>query len=271
MRLRGSIAEPRRAVNLAATILCLSCAATAAAHPEYAPSSINHYIKLDLVAPDALRLAYTVMVGPAPAAAARRAVDANADGKLEPDETRALGALALRAVQAGVHLTVDGKPVTLAFEAPVVGLAGDEVAPSPFSVDLIATVPLAGAPPHTVGFDDETREPQLGGGVRQLSAPPMMIGETEIRVEESPATRLLASHRGPTGTERQTRFLFRGPKFSALEDRSITFRFGAAAHHPTAMDVPPRRRWPWWPGAALAVVVVVAAGALLARRRQRSM
>jgi hypothetical protein len=91
VRLRGSIAEPRRAVNLAATIACLACTVPAAAHPEYTLSTINHYIKIDLVAPDALRLAYTVMVGPGPAAAAGRAVDATADGRLEAAVTRALG------------------------------------------------------------------------------------------------------------------------------------------------------------------------------------
>ena len=101
-----------------------------------------------------------------------------------------------------------------AFDAPNVGLAGNEVAPSPFSVDLVAMVPLPPAPTHTVRFDDETPEPQLG--------------ESELRVEESPTTRLIASHRGPDGNEIETRFLFRGPKFSALEDRSITFVFTAA-------------------------------------------
>ena len=51
------------------------------AHPEYAPSTVNRYIKIDLVGPDELRLAPTPsMVGPAPAAAWRRAADGNANG-----------------------------------------------------------------------------------------------------------------------------------------------------------------------------------------------
>lgn len=257
MRLRGSIAEPRRSVNLAATLLCLLCGGAAAAHPEYAPSTINRYVKFDLVAPDAVRLAYTVMVGPGPAAVARRGADANADGRLDAAETRALGEEARRAVTAGVHLTVDGKPVTVAFDAPVVGLAGDGVGPSPFSVDLVAHLALAGPGPHTIGFDDETPEPQLG--------------ESEIRVEESPATRLLASHRGPTGTEKQTRFLFRGPKFSALEDRSIAFTFAAGAHRraeESAMPAPSRARGWWW-GIGAIVAAVAAALALALRRRRR--
>ncbi len=205
--------------------------ARADAHPEFAPSTVNRYVKIDLVGPDELRLAYTTMVGPGPAAAWRRAADANANGLLDADETRSLGARVEQAVSAGMTLTVDGTRVVPAFEAPTVGLAGNEVSPSPFSVDLVARVPLVHAARHVVRFDDETPEPQLG--------------ETEVRVEESPMTRLIASHRGPEGTEKETRFLFRGPKFSALEDRSITIAFGPPATPPPAPPKP-RRRFPWF-------------------------
>ncbi|HEX8953793.1 MAG TPA: hypothetical protein VF945_18170, partial [Polyangia bacterium] len=213
------------------------------AHPEYGPSTVNRYVKIDLVGPDELRIAYTTMVGPAPAAAWRRAADGNANGLLDADETRAIGARVEQAVKAGLVLTVDGARVVPAFDAPTVGLAGNEVAPSPFSVDLVARVPLVRAPQHTVRLDDATPEPQLG--------------ETEVRVEESPATRLVAAHRGPEGTEKETRFLFRGPKFSALEDRSITIVFAAPAPPPLA---PPkaRRRFPWF------VVPALLAGAIAA-------
>ena len=214
--------------------------ARADAHPEFAPSTVNRYVKLDLVGPDELRLAYTTMVGPGPAAAWRRAADANANGLLDADETRAIGARVEQAVSAGMVLTVDGRRVVPAFEAPTVGLAGNEVAPSPFSVDLVARVPLVHAAEHVVRFDDATPEPQLG--------------ETEIRVEESPVTRLIASHRGPEGTEKETRFLFRGAKFSALEDRSVTVVFAGAVGAVVAAPRP-RRRFPWF-----VVPAVVAAG-----------
>jgi hypothetical protein len=169
------------------------------------------------------------MVGPAPAAVWRRAADVNADGKISDDEKRAIGARAEKAALAGVSLRIDGKDVTPTFDAPEVGLAGDDVAPSPLSVDLIAHVKLDGKGAHTVRFDDATVEPQLG--------------ETEIRVEESPTTQLSASHRGPTGSEKETRFLFRGQKFSALEDRSITFVFGPAPRAtPLATTPKPRAK-----------------------------
>ena len=130
----------------------LVAVATADAHPEYAPSTVNRYVKIDLVGPDELRLAHTTMVGPAPAAAWRRAADANANGLLDAAETRAIGARVEQAVLAGMTLTVDGARVVPAFEAPNVGLAGNEVAPSPFSVDLVARVPLTRARAHTLRF-----------------------------------------------------------------------------------------------------------------------
>jgi hypothetical protein len=224
---------------------------SADAHPEFAPSTVNHYLKLDLVGPDELRLAYTTMVGPAPAAAWRRAADENASGLIDAAESRSIGARVEQATLAGLSLIVDGTRVVPAFEAPQVGLAGNEVAPSPFSVDLVARVPLVHAATHTLRIDDAVPEPQLG--------------ETEVRVEESPVTRLIAAHRGAEGNEKETRFLFRGPKFSALEDRSITIVFGPAAP-PATKPPPPARRFPWF---LLPALLAVGIGGWWLRKSKR--
>jgi hypothetical protein len=247
---RASIAERLVAVNVACAVALV--AAPASAHPEFAPQTTNRYIKFDLTAPDSVRLAYTVMVGAVPAAEARARADANHDGRVDADEARGLGEALRRAVRSGVTLSIDGQPITPDFEAPSVGLAGDAVGASPFSIDLVAHLPARGPLPHTISFDDAPAEP--------------LLGETEIRIDESPATRLLTAHRGPTGNERQARFLFNGPKFSALEDRSITFTFAAA---PPAVKAP---------GSAfplrfivMAGIGLVLAGALVARRLQRKM
>ncbi len=231
-------------VNLVAVAL-LSSAGSALAHPEYAPATVNRYLEVDLVAPDRMRLAYTELVGPQPALLARQAADADGDGKLDANETRALGESLRAAVASGLELTIDGARVTPTFDAPQVGLAGDAVAPSPFSIDLVATLPLQGLGPHEVRLDDRTPVDHRRRAASAASAEPQ-LGETELRLEESPATTLIAAHRGPTGDERETRFLFRGNRFSALEDRSVTFRFGAGAHRsaavtPTATAVSPWR------------------------------
>jgi hypothetical protein len=250
-------------VNFVAVTSLLLLGARAVAHPEYAPSTVNHYLKVDLISAAELRLAYTVMVGPAPAAALRKAVDANADGRLDAAETRALGERQRAAVAAGLIVDVDGKRATLAFETPDVGLAGDEVAPSPLSVDLVARVALGSAGRHRLRIDDATADPQLG--------------ESEVRVEESPATRLVASHRGSSsdgerdGGKRETGFLFRGPRFSALEDRSITVVFEA---RPAAASAPRAAAHELRPGRLpklIAMFLAVGIALLIARRmiRQR--
>jgi hypothetical protein len=259
------MANTDRPVNIVSllAIVVVAVAAPASAHPEFAPNTVNRYVKCDLVSPTEIRLAYTIMVGATPAAAQRRAADADGNGKVDGNESRAIGEKLRAATVAGVTLEVDGAKVTPAFAAPDVGLAGDDVAPSPLSVDLVARVPLAAAATHTVRFDDATPEP--------------LLGETEVRIDESPTTRLIAAHRGPTGDERETKFLFRGPKFSALEDRSITFVFRPGAH--TAAPVaaaPPTRRPPRLGSRVVSFVVFFGLAALFAmtfvrthRRRQR--
>jgi hypothetical protein len=245
-----------RALIVNAVICCVVVGgrATAWAHPEFNAVTNNRYLKVDLVAGDELRLAYTVMYGQGPAYAERKRADANGDGKLDDAEARVLGEGLRSAVATGLKIELDGKPVTPSFDAPVVGLAGPEVGPSAFSVDLIAHVGAPGGPPHTVVLDDNTVLAELG--------------ETEIRVEESPATRLLESHRGRGAGPREARILFRGPKFSALEDRSITIRFEAGpqpAAPPAAQKLPVQRV------ALLVIVGLAVVGVLLALRRYRNM
>jgi hypothetical protein len=279
----ASIAERRIVVKWVALLALWGTASTASAHPEFSPTVTNRYVKFTLLSGRELRVAYTVMFGAAPAAAARRAADANHDGVLDDAETAALGARVAGDVGRGMALDVDGARAQPAFEQPVVGLAGAAVGPSPFSVDLIARVPVAnaggaaaaadagagGRAVHVVRFDDATELPELG--------------ETEVRIEESPGTTLTEAHRGAEGSEKQTQFLFRGPKFSAIEDRSITFKFadaaavanGAGAAAPQQLCATANsarfesrglRRW-WWLG--IPVLAAAAAALVLLRRRYR--
>jgi hypothetical protein len=206
----GSIAPWRVAVNAA---ICLFLVATgrANAHPEFNAVTTNRYVKIDLLSGEELRLAYTIMYGAGPAYAERKSADTNGDGRLDEAETRALGEKVRAFAQKSLKLTVDGQAVAPELEAATVGLAGPEVAQSPFSVDLQARIRCPGRGPHLIVLDDALEPPQLG--------------ETEIRIEESPSTRLLEAHRGPGPGPRENSILFRGPRFSALEDRSVTVRF----------------------------------------------
>jgi hypothetical protein len=249
------------AIRLIAVNLCvgLFVGTSASAHPEFSPASTNRYLKLTLLSPAEVRLAYTVLYGAGPASAARQAADLDRSGKLDDAESKALGTRLLADVQKGLTLTCDGKPATPVWETPAVGLLGADVGPNPFSVDLIARVPCAGVPPHELVLDDRTELP--------------MLGETEVRAEESPATTLLAFHRGPSTNagvdEKEAPIVFHGPKLSSLEDRSVTLRYTASAT-PTAAHAkeraPTRPALPW-PVAVGAILLFGILGAFARRRR----
>src|SRR5262245_53507101 len=112
-----SISSVLRVVNMFAVV---AFGAPSWAHPEFNPVTTNKYEKVDLLSAGELRLAYTVMYGDAPAAAARKEADKNADGRLDEAESKALGEALLARVRDSVTLSVDGKVLPLAFEAPQV-------------------------------------------------------------------------------------------------------------------------------------------------------
>jgi hypothetical protein len=243
MPMRPTVAERALLVNLA-----LLLARPAVAHPEFSPTEVNRYARFDLISTSELRLAYTIMVGSGPALALRAEADANHDGRLDDSETGALGARLAARVRAALTLQVDGAAVVPRFDEPVVGLAGPEVAPSPFSVDLVARIPCPGAPPHVVRLDDRADED----------------GELEVRIEEAPGTRLVGAHQGSGDDARQNRFFFRGRRRSVLEDRSVSFRFADAPAPPRAA----RARAHSWP-APLTVALLITAAAAVALVRGR--
>jgi hypothetical protein len=195
------------------------------------------------------------MVGAEPALLARKQADADGDGRIDAAEARALGERLRVQVARGIQLSLDGARTVPEFDEPQVGLAGPEVAPSPFSVDLVARLrpaPSSGA--HLVRYDDATELP--------------LLGESEVRIEEGPRARLLAAFRGTASDGLERRFLFRGPKFSALEDRSITFRF-AAAPSPASTSAPPASGGHRAAVAALAALLLIALVWGAAKRRTR--
>jgi len=228
-----------------ALVVLATLSATAGAHPQFAPSGSNRYLKVTLLGGGALRVAYAVMVGEVPAHAARKIADENSDGIVGAKEQAQMADKMREAVDRGLTIEVDGRRRDVAWEKPVPGFSKDtRVGPIPFSVDVVGRIDV-GTGEHKVRIDDETT-------VQDLL-------ETEIFIEEGPGTKLLGGWQGREDAGRQNRFLFQGPKPSLLTDRSIGFRY---------VDNTARRRA--LPIALLGVFAgVLVAGVLVIRARSR--
>jgi hypothetical protein len=240
---------PRSKLLLAAPLSLVCWAAPAVAHPEWSPLRVNRYTKVILAGPGRVQLVYTVLYGDGPGLAVRKAADLDADGHVSPSEKIALGALTQTAVRGGLHLTLDGHEALPALDGVDVGLAGDEVAPDPLSVDVRYHLDAPAGVEHELVIDDHVEVPSEGDTEVVVDAP----GPTELRA---------AFHGRPDPSRREPLFAFRGPRFSTLEDRRVTVRFLARAGHTNARRV-----------RELAVVLVgvlgAAATALVLRRQRR--
>jgi hypothetical protein len=240
--------------RLAAALACaaaLAAVAPAAGHQQTSRTANNRYVKLTLMG-DTLRIAYTVLYGDLPALEERRAMDRDRDGQIAPAEARARAAEVAAALARGARLEVDGQPITLVFAERDLALADPRVVPAPYSIDLWQLVPLTPRPRHDVTFEAHD----------DLARP----GETEVRFEEAPGTRLLGYCLGhgpcppPTG---EPRFVWEGPRRSSMEDRSVFASFAVVDQ-----GFGPSRGLLAAAGGALAVLVA-GVGALLWRRRRR--
>lgn len=200
----------------------LSWAIPAAAHVAPSVDDNNRYLKLS-VAPDRVRLAYTVFFGEVPGAATRRAMDADRDGVLEPSEQRAFAEQLGRELAERLALSIDDHPVLLRWQPPVVGGVEPGTAGA-FSVDLVATACLVPARQHRALLRDAFTLPRPG--------------ETEVLLEDGPGLTLLDAKVGASRV-RGRLFRFAGAVPALAEPGlSFTVRFdelGAAACEP-----PPR-------------------------------
>lgn|GEM_PF-2853811 len=233
-----------------------SLASRVEAHPEFNPTHTNRYLKITVLG-DELRLVYSVLYGQGPAAAALRAADLDANGRVDGDEAGKLGAALRNRVLAGLSLSVDGQPAKLELETPTIGFLGGtaetEVAPNPFTVDLVARVRLPKQPQHALVVDDRTELADLG--------------ENEVHIEDGPNAELIGTARGvlPAQPTRETRFVFVGARQSVIEDRSISARWRHKAA--TSAQTPSSLLQWWWVGLVLAALAAIG---WLARRRKTS-
>ena len=227
----------------------------AVAHPEFAPARSNRYLKLSLSGGGGVRLAYTVMIGELPAAEGRRLADLNGDGVVDPREQHASASALTDLVDRGLSLRVDGQLARVAWEPPAIGGFEDpRVGPIPYSIDLVGRI-ATGRGEHTVTLDDQTTFDALG--------------DTELRIEEGPAARLVTAWQARDDGKLQTRFLFRGPKRSVIEDRSIGFRFVDASEEAGPREGWSRKRLGALAAAAAATVLGVAFVVWRGRRGRR--
>jgi hypothetical protein len=205
-------------------IFALLVGTAANAHQTFVPTGSNRYLKLTLLGGGALRIAYTVMVGQMPALAARRAADLSHDGVIDADEQAAVGRALRDEVTRGLTIEIDGVRRVPAWETPVTDFTSDtHVGALPFSVDLVGRLEPGGGA-HLVRIDDDTPIEQLN--------------ESELRVEEGPGTQLVAGWQGAEDAGRQMRWLFQGPKRSAIEDRSIGLRYVDGARRARSRPLP---------------------------------
>ncbi len=240
---------------LAIAISISGAPAISLAHPEWSPLRVNRYSKIVLADAGKVTLVYTLLYGDGPGLAVRKSADLDANGHIDERERSALGALAQTAVRNGLHLTLDGAPIAPALDGIDVGLAGDEVAPDPLSIDVRYHIDAPAGVMHELVIDDRVEVQNEG--------------DTEITIEAPGPTELRAAFRGnaPAKVEppRDPLFNFRGPRFSALEDRRVSLRFQAPTPKTATRSVFARRD-------VLSVIAGLLAAALTAwvlRRRQQ--
>lgn len=205
-------------------------------HPQFALSTVNRYATVILNPSFGARILYTFMVGDVPAHSLRRQADKNGDGTLDEQEQAGL-AQTLKSQLPDLEVQLDGNKVPLTFVAPPLSLPDPRVSPLAFSFELSAPLPLSG--------DLKQGGERLLRVDDRINLPP--IGDVELRVEEGPGIRVLASWIGTqpppvtaaAATEKkppQLLFATQGPPRSSLSDRSVSVRFALAS------QAPPKKR-----------------------------
>jgi hypothetical protein len=231
----------------------------AAAHVGPSPSANNRYVKLTLLG-DRLRVLYTFYVGDQPGARARRALDRNADGMLDADETSAFGDETAAAVATNLELRIDGQLIALRWDQVLVGMGTPVTSAGAFSVDLVAWPCFPSlSPRHSLALYDRWTPP----------AP----GETELRIEGSPGVQV---SRATLGDDPASQLVFRwtgandrigseGLRVAFVVDTArADLNGGACASAPTATAPATSPRWL----AAIATLAALAAGFTVRARRR---
>lgn len=242
-------------------VVALGAAPPASAHVAPSFDVNNRYLKLSPLG-DRIRLAYTVVYGDLPGAAARRSLDTSGDGQLSDEEGDAFGRALAAEVAPALTVTVDGAPLPVTWAEVHVGLGTPTTAAGAFSVDLIAWLCLPAGDRHTLVLRDR----------HALPSP----GETGVRIEDGTGIRVEAARLGAEAL----------PTLDAswqgaggpLADPGLTIAFAVLPAAPRPHDgmcgaaataAAPPRLWRWALPAVF--VAMVGATAVFVRRYYRKM
>jgi hypothetical protein len=203
----------KKRVLWAAALLLLG-AGPATAHPEVSPLQVNRYLSL-IVIGDRLEYFVTLLYGAVPGVELRKELDSDGDGSITPAELEKAGQRWKARAPELMALTLDREPLPLREATANLQLGPDQsVNAAPVVVEVYGAHPLA------AGRHEVRLEPGWEPG---------RLGETELTIDLSPDWILTSSRegQGPDGAER--RFLFQGPRPSAVADRSATFQLRPVA------------------------------------------
>jgi hypothetical protein len=207
----------------------------ARAHPEASAAGTSRYVTA-AVAGGRIEISDAWLLGTLPAAEERRRLDADGDGTISAAE-QARAEAAAAAEPPALAVALDGAERTAAATV-VVDLGGERDArDAPLVIERRMTLERAAG---------------VGRGPEQLRLAvlrePARLVETEMSVDLASGLVL----RGPPDRVR-----WRGPRASALEDRSVTFIFGPPPHRPQ------------WRTALFVAAAVLALAALVSGARAR--
>jgi hypothetical protein len=226
-----------KAASFLAAILLV--AGPAQAHPEFSAAGTNRYVTAT-VFHGRVDVTDARLEGALTSAEERRRLDTDGDGNVSEAE-RLAGEALLRAAGPDVGVELDGQPIAASLEVAI-DLGGDaKVAAPALVVERRQSFPAAWPPgEHRLRI--------------ALAREPKRLLDTELGAVLLP---------GLTLTSPTDRVNFKGPRRSALEDRSATFTIKKSSPPPNAPVAVPVAVL-----VAVAVLVLVAVLAFVRRRRR---
>lgn len=166
---------------VAAALVAAILAAPAIAAAHNSPSANSGQIHISLaIAPQRVRLAYTIIFGHAATKAAQSRMDRSRDGVASAAEHKAYAAEVAGEIESQLTLTVDGQAQPVTFSERYANTDAGHLA-----VDLILERCLSGPGEHTIALADTSHLP--GTDVGQLAVLPRAVNVLAAGLSQSAA------------------------------------------------------------------------------------